>query len=141
MSNDCHENEEEMSSLSLKNTTIDYFLLLEYCCRSISIYFHYIAMYCIVLYCSVLCCVVLCCVVLCCVVLCRVVLHCIALHCIGLHCIMRPYTEGRLDRYCIGIPQELSEISPQPWLGEGSLTCDPCHNRGPIFYLRADAIP
>ena len=38
---------------------------------------------------------------------------------------MRPYTEGRLDRYRIGIPRELSEIRAQPWLSEGSLTCDP----------------
>ena len=38
-----------------------------------------------------------------------------------LSCIMRSYTKGRLDRYCIGIP----------W--EGSLTCDPCYHRGPIF--------
>ena len=27
----------------------------------------------------------------------------------------------------------LSEIRTQPWLGEWSLTCDPCHHRGPIF--------
>ena len=40
---------------------------------------------------------------------------------------MKPYAEGRLDRYSIGIPRELSEIRTQPWLiGEGSLTCDPC---------------
>ena len=45
-----------------------------------------------------------------------------------------------LDRYRIGIPRELSEIRTQPWLSEGSLTCDPYHHRGPIFYLRADAI-
>ena len=43
------------------------------------------------------------------------------------------YTEGRLDRYRIGIPRELSEIRTQPWMREGSLTCDPCHHRGPIF--------
>ena len=54
---------------------------------------------------------------------------------------MRPYTEGRLDRYRIGIPWELSEIRTQTWLSEGSLTCYPCHHREPIFYLRADAIP
>ena len=54
---------------------------------------------------------------------------------------MRPCTDGRLDRYRIGIPRELSEIRTQPWLSEGSLTCDPCHHRGPIFKLRADAIP
>ena len=48
---------------------------------------------------------------------------------------------ARLDRYRIGIPRELSEIRTQPWLSEGSLTCDPNHHRGPIFYLRADAIP
>ena len=40
---------------------------------------------------------------------------------------------ARLDRYRIGIPRELSEIRTQPWLGEGSLTCDPSHHRGPIF--------
>ena len=28
----------------------------------------------------------------------------------------------------IGIPRELSEIRTQPWLSEGSLTCDPCHH-------------
>ena len=50
-----------------------------------------------------------------------------------LYCIMRPCTDGRLDRYHIGIPRELSEIRTQPWLSEGSLTCDPCHHRGPIF--------
>ena len=55
------------------------------------------------------------------------------LHCIVLYCIMRPYTEGCLDRYRIGIPRELSEIRNQPWLSEGSLTCDPYHHRGPIF--------
>ena len=47
--------------------------------------------------------------------------------------IMRPYTESRLDLYGIGILRELSEIRTQPWLGEGSLTCDPCHHKGPIF--------
>ena len=53
---------------------------------------------------------------------------------------MRPYTDVRLDRYCtyIGIPRELAEMRTQPWLSEGSLTC---HYKGPIFYLRADAIP
>ena len=60
-------------------------------------------------------------------------MYCIVLYCIVLYCIMRPYTEGRLDRYRIGIPWELSEIRTQPWLSEGSLTCDPCHHRGPIF--------
>ena len=48
---------------------------------------------------------------------------------------------ARLDRYRIGIPRELSEIRTQPWRSEGSSTCDPCHHRGPIFKLRADAIP
>ena len=28
------------------------------------------------------------------------------MYCIVLYCIMRPYTEGRLDRYHIGIPRE-----------------------------------
>ena len=55
-------------------------------------------------------------------------LYCIVLYCIVLYCIMRPYTEGRLDRY--SIPRELSEIRTQPWLSEGSLICDPCHQRG-----------
>ena len=50
-----------------------------------------------------------------------------------LYCIMKPYTDGRLDCYRIGIPLELSEIRTQPWLSEGSLTCDLCHHRGPIF--------
>ena len=54
---------------------------------------------------------------------------------------MRPYTDGRIDRYRIGIPRELSEIRTQRWLSEGSLTCDPCHHRGPILYLHAGAIP
>ena len=45
---------------------------------------------------------------------------------------MRPdNTEGRLDHYRIGIG--VSEIRTQPWLSEGSLTCDPCHHKGPIF--------
>ena len=34
---------------------------------------------------------------------------------------------ARLDRYRIGIPRELSEIHTQPWLSEGSLTCDQYH--------------
>ena len=55
------------------------------------------------------------------------------LYCIVLYCIMRSYTDDRLDRYRIGIPRELSEIRTQPWLSEGSLTCDPCHHSGPIF--------
>ena len=49
----------------------------------------------------------------------NVVLYCIVLYYEALH------TEGRLDRYSIGIPRELSEIRTQPWLSEGSLTCDP----------------
>ena len=49
------------------------------------------------------------------------------------YCIMRSYTEGRLDRYRVDIPRELSEIRTQPWLSEGSLTCDLYHHRGPIF--------
>ena len=48
---------------------------------------------------------------------------------------------ARLDRYRIGIPRELSEIRTQPWLSEGSLTCNSYHHRGLIFKLRADAIP
>ena len=35
---------------------------------------------------------------------------------IVLYCMMRPYTEGRLDRYSIDIPRELSEIRTQPRL-------------------------
>ena len=60
------------------------------------------------------------------------------LYCIVLYCIMRPYTEGRLDHYRIGIPRE---FRTQPWLNEGSLTSDPYHHRESIFKLRADAIP
>ena len=59
--------------------------------------------------------------------LCNIVLYCV------LYYIMRPYTEGCLDRYHIGIPRELYEIRTQPWLSEGSLTCDPCHHRDPSF--------
>ena len=44
------------------------------------------------------------------------------LFCIVLYCIIRPYTEGQLDRY--RIPRELSEIRTQPWLSEESLTCE-----------------
>ena len=51
---------------------------------------------------------------------------------IVLYCIVL-YYEARLGRYRIGIPRELSEIRTQPWLSEGSLTCDPYHHRGPIF--------
>ena len=40
---------------------------------------------------------------------------------------------ARLDRYRIGIPREWSEIRTQPWLSEGSLTCDPCHTGDPSF--------
>ena len=46
---------------------------------------------------------------------------------------MRLYIEGRLDRYRIGIPRELSEIRTQPWLSEGSVTCNPRHHRGPFL--------
>ena len=53
----------------------------------------------------------------------------IVLYCIVLYCIMRPYTEGRLYRYRIGIPRELSEIRTQLWLSERSLTCEPSHHR------------
>ena len=35
-----------------------------------------------------------------------------------LYCIMRPYTAGRLERYRIGIPRELSEIRTQRYLAE-----------------------
>ena len=37
---------------------------------------------------------------------------------IVLYCIMRPSTEGRLDRYRIGTTRELSEIRTQAWLSE-----------------------
>ena len=46
---------------------------------------------------------------------------------------MNPYTEGRLDCDRIGIPRELFEIRTQPWLTEGSLTCDPCRTENPSF--------
>ena len=62
-----------------------------------------------------------------------IVLYCTVLYCTVLYCIMRPYTEGRLGPYCIGILRELAEIGTQPWLSEGSLTCDPCHHKGTIF--------
>ena len=54
---------------------------------------------------------------------------------IVLYCIVLwgPILMAQLARYCIGIPRELSEIRTQPWLSEGSLTCDPYHHRGPIF--------
>ena len=54
---------------------------------------------------------------------------------IVLYCIVLYYEalQVSLDRYRIGIPRELSEINTQTWLSEGSLTCDPCHHRGPIF--------
>ena len=56
-----------------------------------------------------------------------------SMYCIVLYCIMSSILTARLDRYRIGIPRELSEIRTQPWLSEGSLTCDPYHHRGPIF--------
>ena len=57
------------------------------------------------------------------------------MYCIVLYCIVLwgPILMARLDRYRIGIPLELSEIRTQPWLSEGSLTCDPCHHRDPSF--------
>ena len=77
------------------------------------------------------------------IVLCTYILYCVHTYCIVyihivlctcmMYCVMRPYSEGRLDRYRIGIPLELSEVRTQPWLSEGSLTCDPCHHRGPII--------
>ena len=54
-------------------------------------------------------CIVLYCVVLYCIVSYRIASHRIASHRIASHRIvlyMRPYTEGRLDRYHIGIPRE-----------------------------------
>ena len=91
------------------------------------------SIHCIALYCIVLYCIVLYCIALHCIALHYTALHCTALHCIALYCIMRPYTEIRLDRYRIGVPWGLSEIRTKPWLSDGSLTCDPCHHRGPIF--------
>ena len=62
-------------------------------------------------------------------------------HTIVLYCIMRPCTDGRLDRYRIGIPRELSEIRTQPWLSEGSLTCDPqCLMTNKCQLLQANGI-
>ena len=50
---------------------------------------------------------------------------------------MRPYIEGRLNRYRIGILRELSEIPTQLWLCEGSSTCDPSFNCAPTqFYYQ-----
>ena len=46
---------------------------------------------------------------------------------------------ARLDRYRIGIPRELSEIRTQPWLSEGSLTCDPYHLEPSTFRLLESA--
>ena len=43
------------------------------------------------------------------------ILYCIVLYCNLLYCIMRLYTEGRVDRYRMGIPGELPEISTQPF--------------------------
>ena len=39
---------------------------------------------------------------------------------------MRPYTDGRLDRYRIGIPRELSEIRTQPWLSDTNTDTEIC---------------
>ena len=47
---------------------------------------------------------------------------------------------ARLDRYRIGIPRELSEIRTQPWLSEGSLTCDPYHP-GMRFFRNSGILP
>ena len=74
-------------------------------------------------------------------------LHCIVLYCtqylMSAHiecgivlCYETPIHEGRLDRYRNDIPRELSELRTQPWLSEGSLTCDPCHHRDPSFNAR-----
>ena len=145
------------------------FYVLLYCIVLYCIVLYCIVLYCIVLYCIVLYCIVLHCIamrhcnalqctalhctalyctalhctvhVLYCTVLYCTVLYCIVLYCIVLYCIMRPNNEGRLDRYRIGIPRELSEVRTLSWLSEESLTCDLFHHKGPIFYLRADAIP
>ena len=58
-----------------------------------------------------------------------IVLYCIIF---VLYCIMRPYRRPIRPlsyRHSSGE----SEIRTQPWLSEGSLTCDPYHHRGPIF--------
>ena len=47
---------------------------------------------------------------------------------------------ARLDRYRIGIPRELSEIRTQPWLSEGSLTCDPCKGTHLLIARRRNSI-
>ena len=100
-------------------------------CQKHSIYC--IVLYCIVLYCIVLYFVVLYFIVFCCIALYCIVLYCTVLDCIALYCIMRSYTDGRLDRYRIGIPRQLYKIHIQPWLSDGSLTCDPYHYREPII--------
>ena len=55
------------------------------------------------------------------------------LYCIVLYCIMRPYTDGRVDRNCICIPRELFEIRGQPWLSEGSLPAIYVTTKNPSF--------
>ena len=51
--------------------------------------------------------------------------YCIVLYCIILYYIMRPYTDGPIGPLSYRHSWELSEIRTQPWLSEGSLTCDP----------------
>ena len=55
------------------------------------------------------------------------------LYCIVLYGIMMPYTDGPIGPLSHRHSWELSEIRTQPWLSEGSLTCDPYHHKGPIF--------
>ena len=72
---------------------------------------------------------VLYCIVMYCIVLHCIALHCIALHCIALHCIVYEALYWRPIRplSCRHSSGE-SEICTQPWLSEGSLTCNPYHH-------------
>ena len=52
---------------------------------------------------------------------------------LDIHCLLTILVNTCISSYYFLFPRELSEIRTQPWLSEGSLTCDPCHHRGPIF--------
>ena len=54
-------------------------------------------------------------------------------YCIVLNCNMRPYTDGPIGPLSYRHSSGKSEIRIQPWLSEGSLTCDLYHHRRPIF--------
>ena len=54
-------------------------------------------------------------------------------YCIVLYCIMRSYTEGLIGSLSYRHSSGVVRNPTQPWLSEGSLTCDPYHHRGPIF--------